>query len=277
MYPIQEPSLIRHDLFGLTHTPFITAPPKPYLDDNRKQGLNKLEAFLQTRGFAAIAGRPGNGKTGLVRYFVESRHQPSHKILYIPFCHLSDNDLLRAICMRFDIVVPFGKNKTIAAIQQRIDDIQPVNPIIVFDEMQNALPKSMDVIRMLANNHFERVNKISCILIGTNEFFDKLRLAINESLRQRITCFHIIGELDENATNDYICYCLAQAGAQHQIVEPPAVKLIYDISAGTIRIINKLVAAAMAYASTKESSAVLLDHVQEVTDQCILPKRNLTQ
>ena len=178
--------------------------------------------------------------------------------------------------MRFDIVPPFGKNKTIAAIQQRIDDIQPVNPIIVFDEMQNALPKSMDIIRILANNHFERANKISCILIGTKEFFDKLRLAINESLRQRITCFHSIGELDENATNEYIRYCLAQAGAQHQIVEPSAAKLIYDISAGTIRIINKLAAAAMAYASNKESSAVLLDHVQEVTDQCILPKRNLT-
>lgn len=276
MHHTQQSPLIRHDLFGLTHTPFITAPPKPYLDDNRRKALNKLEAFLQTRGFAAVAARPGNGKTALVRYFVDSRHQPSHKLLYIPFCHLSDNDLLRTICMRLDIVPPFVKSKIIAAIQQRIDDIQPVNPVIVFDEMQNAPPKSMDIIRMLANNHFDRINKISCILIGTNEFFDKLRLAINESLRQRITCFYIIDELDENATNDYIHYCLAQAGAGHQIVEPSALKLIYDLSAGTIRIINKLAAAAMAFASTKESSTVLLGHVQEITDQCILPKRKVS-
>ena len=272
----QNPQPIRHDLFGLTRTPFIHAPAKPWPDDNRKLCLERLTAFLQIRGFAAIAGRPGNGKTAIVKYLVEGLHQPSHQIVYIPLCHLSENDLLKLVCMRLDIAPPHGRSKIIAAIQQRIHDIQPVNPVIVFDEMQNATPRSMDLIRMLANDHFDPANTLSCILIGTSEFFDKLRLAINESLRQRITCFHVIEELDESATADYIEYCLAQAGAEHMIIEPPALKLIYDLSGGTLRVTNKLAAAAMAHASQQESSTVLLDHVEAAKEQVKLPTYKVT-
>lgn len=157
------------------------------------------------------------------------------------------------------------------AIQQRIQDIRPINPVIIFDEMQNASLKSMDLIRMLANDHFDPANTLSSILIGTSEFFDKLRLAINESLCQRITCFHTIGELDERASNDYIRHCLAQASAEQPIFAPPALKLIYDLSGGILRIINKLAASAMAQASEKQNSEVLLDHVQAIKEHVKLP------
>lgn len=267
----QHTSLIRHDLFGLTRTPFIHPPAKPWLDDNRRVCLERLTAFLQVRGFAAIAGRPGSGKTAIVKYLVEALHQPSHRIVYIPLCHLSENDLLKLVCMRLDIAPPHGRSKIIAAIQQRIHDIQPVNPVIVFDEMQNATPRSMDLIRMLANDHFDPAHTLSCILIGTREFFDKLRLAINESLRQRITCFHVVEELDEPAAADYLRYCLAQAGAEHPIIEPAALKLIYDLSGGILRIVNKLAAAAMIQASRQERTDVVLDHVEAAKEQVELP------
>lgn len=264
-------TLIRHDLFGLTHTPFLQPPVKPYLDENRELCIQNLTTFLQTRGFAAIAGKPGNGKTAIVQYLVESLHQPSHQIVYVPMCHLSENDLLRLLCMRLEITPPYGRSRMIAAIQVRLNDIQPVNPVIVFDEMQNATTKSMDLIRMLANDHFDPTHTLSCIMIGTSEFFDKLRLAINESLRERITCFHVLESLDEAASADYIRYALAQAGAEQPIFEPSSLKLIYDLSGGVLRVINKLAAAAMVHASEQQSSAIILDHVHAVKEQVKLP------
>ena len=261
---------IRNDLFGINNTPFLNAPKKPFLDKNREHCLHQLETFLATRGFAAIAGRPGNGKTALVRYFTEALHKPSHKVVYIPFSNLSENDLLKDICSRLDIEPPHFKNKTIRAIQKRIADIQPVNPVIVLDEMQNATPRIMDAVRLLANDNFDAGSKLSVILIGTNEFFDKLRLAINESLTQRITWFHRLNELTNETAADYLAYCLRAVGAEHEIFEESAKKLIYDLSGGSIRIINKIALAAMSIASAAESSAVLLDHVHTAKDQCLL-------
>ncbi len=261
---------IRNDIFGINATPFLKAPDKPYLDDNRSQCLKQLDAFLQTRGFAAIAGRSGNGKTALVRYFTETLHKTSHRIVYIPFSNLSENDLLKDICSRLEVEPPHFKNKTIRAIQQRIADIQPANPVIILDEMQNANSQIMDAVRLLANDNFDSGSKLSVILIGTNEFFDKLRLAINESLTQRITWFHRINELSHDGTAGYIAHCMKAVGVEHEVFEQPAVKLIYDLSRGTIRIINKVALTAMACASDAQSSTVLLDHVQTAKDQCLL-------
>jgi general secretion pathway protein A len=264
--------IIRHDLFGVTYPPFLISPDKPFLDDDRATCMEQLGAFIQTRGFAALAGRPGTGKTALVRYFTGRLHKPSHKVIYLPFNNLSENDLLKTICSRLEIEPPHFKNKTIAAIQNRIADLQPINPILVFDEMQNASPRIMDAVRLLANDNFDVGSKLSVLLIGTREFFDKLRLAINESLTQRITWFHHIKELSPDDTAAYITYCLAAAGAHQEIFEPSAVRLIHDLSGGTIRLINKLALTAMAQASRQELSQVLLQHVHAAKDQCILIK-----
>lgn len=263
--------VIRHDIFGLTNTPFLSDPKDPFLDEPRKQHLTDLKRFIQYRGFAAVAGRPGSGKTAMIRYFTESLHQQSHKVVYLPFSNLSETDVLKALCSRLDSEPPHGKNKVISTIQSRIRDIQPVNPVVVLDEMQNATPAVMEAIRLLANDNFDTDSKISCILIGTGEFFGKLRMAINESLRQRITLFCHLRELSRPAVGDYITHCLSQAGAEHQIVEPAAMQLIFDVSGGSIRLVKQLAANALAAASDVESSNVTIEHVKRAAEQCILP------
>jgi general secretion pathway protein A len=264
-------SVIRHDIFGLTNTPFLSDPKDPFLDEQHQQHLTDLKRFIQYRGFAAVAGRSGSGKTAMIRYFTESLHQQSHKIVYLPFSNLSENDVLKALCSRLDSEPPHGKNKVISTIQARIRDIQPVNPVVVLDEMHNATPAVMEAVRLLANDNFDTGSKISCILIGTGELFGKLRMAINESLRQRITLFCHLRDLSKVAVGNYITHCLSQAGAEHQIFEPASVQLIFDVSGGSIRLVKQLAAAALAAASDAESSNVVLEHVKRAVDQCILP------
>ncbi len=267
--------VIRQDLFALSSIPFLKNPPKPFLDEPRQQCLVQLNKFLQFRGFAAVAGNPGTGKTALTRYFTQLLHQPSHKIIYLPFTNLNESDVLKAICQRLDTEPPFGKNAVINAIQKRIRDIQPINPVIGLDEMQNASNSIMEHIRLLINDHFDNEPKISCILVGANEFFTKLQLAINLSLTQRISLFCHVRDLSKENTKAYIEHCLEQAGAKHSIFEPAAINLIADASKGTIRIINQLAGFAMTIASEKQSSNVTLDYVQQATDFCILPQTKL--
>jgi len=264
--------VIRQDLFALTTIPFLKNPPDPFLDEPRRQCLQQLNKFLQFRGFAAVAGKPGTGKTALIRYFTQSLHQPTHKIIYLPFTNLNESDVLRALCQRLDMEPPFGKNAMINAIQKRIRDLQPINPIIVLDEMQNASNTVMEHIRLLANDHFDNEAKTSWILVGTSQLFSKLQLAINLSLAQRICRFFHIRELSKEDTDLYIRHCLEQAGAKHAIFEPAAINLIADASKGIMRIINQLAGSAMAIASENQSSNVILKYVHQAADLCILPQ-----
>jgi len=264
-------NIIRHDLFGLVDTPFLKDPKIPFVDDQRKRHLTNLTRFVQRRGFAAVAGRPGSGKTALIRYFTQTLHQASHKVVYLPFSNLSENDVLKALCSRLDCEAPHAKNKVINTIQARICDLQPINPVMVFDEMQNASSAVMEAVRLLVNDNFDNGSKISCILIGTSEFFVKLRMAINESLRQRITLFCNLSELSRAAVGEYLQHCLNDAGVEHQIFDPPAVQLISDASGGCIRLVKQIAAGAMAAASDAESANVVVEHVNHATDQCLIP------
>jgi general secretion pathway protein A len=188
---------------------------------------------------------------------------------------LSESDLLKTICRRLDIQPPHFKNKVISSIQQRIGEMQPINPILILDEMQNATIPVLDAVRLLANDNFDTQSKLSVILIGTPEFFDKLSLAINESLSQRITLYQDIQELDHEDTTGYIAHCLADAGAAAPIFEPSAIRLIHDLSRGSIRIINKLAYAAMTAASLDQSVQVILKHVQAAQARTMLIKPEL--
>lgn len=263
---------IRHDLFGLTRTPFVETPKTPFVDDARQQALDNLARFIDCRGFAVVAGRPGVGKTALVRAFTDQLHEPAHHVIYQPYHSLSENDLLKALCTAFGIQVPHRKSQTIQAIHKRVKELASAKVVLVLDEMQNATPAILEAVRALGNHDFDRRSQIACILIGTTEFIDKLRLAINESLRQRITAYILLTELDEPATHNYLKHILADAGAQHDIFEPPAVKLIHDAAAGAIRTITQLARAAMTAASHDQSPTVTLQHVQHAQHTCILPK-----
>lgn len=266
---------IRTDLFGMSSIPFVKPPAQPFTDPRRATALEQLERFVQYRGFAAIGGHPGNGKTALVRYFTDSLPGPNHRVMYLAMAQFTDHDVLRAVCSLLDIEPCFHKVKTLAAIQQRLQGLGKVHPVLVLDEMQNASAATMEILRVLAADRFDRAKTLSCIMIGTGAFFDKLRLAINESLCQRITLFCVMKELDEPACADYLRWCLDHAGAKQEVFEPDAVKLIHDISGGALRLINTIATQALANASAEQRPVVELHHVRAAQSQCLLPKIEL--
>jgi len=262
---------IRNDVFGFTKTPFRRASSKAYLNESRQDYLQEMKAFCARRGIAAIAGESGVGKTAFMRYFTEELPKNNNKIIYNPFTNSSDNDLLRSLCSAFDIDPFFHRNKTIAALQQRIRELGAMNPIVILDETQNASHKLLETVRLLTNDEFDSRNYLSLILIGTENLFRELKKKINESLRQRITLYCRITALTEIESNEYIRHCLRDAGVEHEIFKEESLKFIHDIALGRMRIINNLAGAALEQASRDTSPTVELKHLQYAEKICSLP------
>ena len=270
-------TFIRNDIFGFTTTPFRKAPAKPYLNESRQKHLQELQAFSARRGIAAIAGDSGTGKTSLTKFFCDSLTKNNNKIIYNPFTNSSDNDLLRSLCTAFDIDPFFHRNKTIAALQQRIRELGSINPIVVLDETQNASHKLLETVRLLTNDEFDSRNYLTLILIGTEDLFRELKKKINESLRQRITLYCRITSLTETESAEYIRHCLAQAGTQQDIFKEESLKYIHDIALGRMRIINNLAAAALEVASRESSPTIELKHIQQAEQICTLPQPEINR
>jgi type II secretory pathway predicted ATPase ExeA len=89
---------------------------------------------------------------------------------------------------------------------------------------------------------------MALILVGQNELWDdKLRLKRYAAVRQRIDINCVLPRLDRAETERYIQTHLAYAGCNQELFTPRAVDEIFRVSAGTMRMINRVCEKALMY------------------------------
>lgn len=255
-----------YDMYGITKFPFINAPEKLYSNDKRNEILKHLDFFIQCRGFCVLTGIPGIGKSILLRDLCNSLHPKEYRAIYIPFAMFAETDMLCAICYQLGLQTSLMKSHMIKRIQERIQELQPVNVIIVFDEIQKIKHEALEIIRTLTNFYFDEKNYISVIFSGTHEFLNLLQFKQNEHLKQRISLFLSIDKLSRNETSDYIKYHFKDVGVHYDIFTEQAINFVYDLSDGIPRVINNFAKYAFAQAAIENSKLIDLQHVQSASE-----------
>jgi len=253
----------KFDRFGFTVIPFINASKTAYLDAGRDKVLKNLRNFLNYRGFAVLCGSPGTGKTALLKHLCRQLQPNEHKVIYIPFSMLKPSDMLKNICVKLDIEPTVSTSKMLIKIQDCITEIQPVNPVLVIDEIQKVSHLTLEVIRLMTNFNFEEKNLFTVIMTGNDDFIQHLKLRINEPLRQRVTCYCRLKALSRKETEEYINHHFELAGAHQKIITEQAVSLVYDFTSGIPRLINSLLFAALDDAAEAESQIIDLEHINK--------------
>jgi type II secretory pathway predicted ATPase ExeA len=255
-----------YDRYGITKVPFISVPEKLYTDDKRKKTLQYLKSFVDYRGFCVLTGIPGIGKSILLRELCNALHPKEYKAVYIPFAMFAETDILCAICYQLGLQTSLMKSHMIKNIQERIKELQPVNVIIIIDEIQKIKHETLEIIRTLANFNFDEKNLISLIFSGTQEFLNLLQFKQNEHLKQRISLFLSLDKLSRNETSNYIKYHFKDTGIHHDIFTEQAINFVYDLSDGIPRIINNIAKYAFAEAAAQKSKFIELKHIQAAND-----------
>ncbi len=255
--------------YAFSHLPFTDEINEAYLDDHRKQSLTLFREFLQFRGFALLSGEPGCGKSYLLNHLCGKLPGNTHKVMYIPFSQVGDSDMLKLICHELGIENGMSRSRMLKVIQKCIEDMQPVNTILVLDECQITSHKTLETIRLLTNFHFEEKNLFSVIMAGTEDFVQMLRLRINTALMQRITLHREIKALNREKTREYIDHHFRVAGVQHEILTPQAVERVFTASAGVPRIIDNLMRVALREAAEDNQDRIELEHVRRGMINCM--------
>lgn len=259
-----------YKFYGFKEPPFtITPNSRFFFESNKhKEALSTLVyAIDERKGFVVITGEIGSGKTTVCRAMLNRLDSRTHTAL-ITNTHLSSKDLLCTILDDLDIEYkPGPKAKLLSQLnyylieQLRADN----NVVLIIDEAQNLTPSVLEEVRMLSNLETETEKLIQIILLGQPELKKKLALPRLEQLCQRITVFYHLSPLTEEEAIHYVRYRLQLASqSKRKYFSDQALKMIYQYSKGTPRLINQICDSALLNGFIYEKEVIDLDLIREV-------------
>lgn len=269
------------EFYGLREYPFNMTPDPQFLfmSRNHRIALDVLRYGIRERkGFVAITGEVGAGKTTLCRTLLNSLDTSTTKTALILNPSLSDVQILHAICDEFRLGPAHTTKKdlydTINAFLLR-ELAAAHNVVLIVDEAQSLEPAVLEQIRLLSNLETEKEKLLQIALVGQPELARLLNREDLRQLRQRISLRHHIPPLDAEEVGEYIHHRLQIAGDRGQIQwAPEALTLIYSYSRGIPRLINVICDKALLagyVAETFVMNAMVIKRAINDTE-CPLPK-----
>jgi general secretion pathway protein A len=232
--------------FGFADNPFRLTPDPHYLylSEGHKEALASLIYGIRARkGFVAVLGEAGTGKTTLLRYLLGQLDQTVRAV-----CILNTNvtfEELLGFVLRDLGIEAAGASKT-EALEAFNHFLHAEfhagrNVVILVDEAQNLSPVALEELRMLSNFETAKAKLLQIILTGQPHLRDLLAKPGMRQVRQRIGLVCSLDPLNPKDTAAYIKYRLRAAGYRGKpLFTRRAVSAVWTHSRGIPRLINVL-------------------------------------
>jgi general secretion pathway protein A len=246
--------------YGFSERPFsVTPDPKfLYLTESHRETLaSMLYGIKEKRGFLAVTGEVGTGKTTLIYAMLNNLDEKIKTVHIFRKC-TTFQELLRTILFELN-VPPKGRDRL--ALWQRLDQYlleaasRGETVVLIIDEAQNLSNDMLEEIRTLSNLETQKTKLLQIILIGQPELETKLNSDDLRQLRQRIAIRRKLMRLPDEEVKAYIKHRLRLVGTGvDEVFTTGAISLICRYSKGTPRVINLLCdnAFLIGYALTKK-------------------------
>lgn len=235
------------NFYNLRKQPFhITPDPEfLYLSPSHKEALAAIIYGIEKRkGFVAIVGAVGVGKTTILRSYLERADRERLKIIYVFNAKLTFEGLLRTIYQELELPVETNDvvEMTNRLYEVLIEEYRKGNTmVLVIDEAQNMPLDTLENLRMLSNLETSKDKLVQIVLIGQPEFEEELKQHRLRQLRQRLAIRSTILPLTEDESAEYIRYRLQKAGADaSSVFTKSAMKAVVKKARGIPRVINVL-------------------------------------
>lgn len=233
--------------YGLKENPFGTTPDPRYLYKSKahREALAYLaQGVFLKKGFLALTGEVGVGKTTVVRAFVQTFH-PCLDVSFVLNTKVDFREMMYMLLSDFGVDI---KSESKVAMLAQLNEFligryaENRNPLIVIDEAQNLTAEVLEELRMLSNLETNQQKLIQIVLVGQPELWDLLQREDLRQLRQRIPGVCQMKLLSRDEVYRYIRYRLAVAGLNNgQLVfAEAALDGVFDLSSGIPRLINML-------------------------------------
>ena len=235
------------DLYKLDKHPFhITPDPEfLFLSASHREAISSIiYGIEQRKGFIAITGEVGVGKTTILRSYLKQINPKMFKVIYIFNSAISFNQLLKQILVELGIPVKDEDdsdrvNRLFQFIVKQYNKKQCV--IFIIDEAQNMPIDTLERLRLLSNLETAEDKLLQIILVGQPELQRKLEMPELRQLEQRIAVHGRINPLNHDEGVAYILHRLMKSSVIYSpVFTQEAMNIIVDEAKGIPRVINIL-------------------------------------
>ncbi len=235
------------NFYNLKKQPFhITPDPEfLYLSPSHREAKSAIiYGISQKKGFVAIIGAVGVGKTTILRSYLESADKKHLKLIYVFNPQLTFEELLITIYQ--ELGLDPGRHSVLELVNKLneilIEEYRQGNTVVlIIDEVQNMPVDTLESLRMLSNLETSKDKLIQIVLVGQPEFKNTLDLHRLRQLKQRIVIRSMIQTLTKKESLDYQKFRLKMAGGiPEKIFSAQAFNKIVNKAKGIPRTLNIL-------------------------------------
>jgi len=259
--------------YGLTCSPFELTPDPRFLfrTPSHNEALAILSyAVMRRKGFVAVTGEVGTGKTLLLRSLLEfmGRNNVAFAFVYNP--RLSVPDFLSHVLTDLRLSLA-GRTK--GEMLSYLNDYllmrsrRGATTALIVDEAHLLNWELMEEIRLLTNLETSKHKLLQMVLVGQPELDQKLDSPELRQLKQRISLRYQLEPLVFEQVRGYIHRRLELAGANSHataIFPDETMAVIYEFSRGIPRIINNLCENSLLCGYGKQMKVITVEIVREV-------------
>jgi len=247
--------------YGLTHTPFgrNLPPDKLFLSQPMQEALARLRYAVQQREPATLLGEVGVGKTTLLRALAHQLDdQPCH-VCYLPMTNASPRTLLRELALSLDL----QPNWLTADVTRQVRDAlyqreqqHELLTVLLVDEAHNLPLATLEHLRVLTNFDLETLSPLVVLFSAQPLFLEQLKRPPYQALNQRLIQRYLLPPLDLEDSLAYIRHHLEHAGAPRPLFENEALQILFQVSKGCPRKINRLCTDALLLGTLENAEVI---------------------
>ena len=256
--------------FGCKETPFSKEIPdgELWLPASKLAIVDSLLEALDERASVVLVGEPGVGKTCVLRAL---RHRIPAAGFKLTYCHnatLGRRDFYRQLCHALGLSPAATPGSLFYAVTRHVEDraVERIHPVFLLDEAHLLQQDTLDHLHILLNYGWDSRAILSLILVGLPELRERLALRRNRSLYSRIHHRLEISALTPEDTAEYLRMRLARVGVEREVFSSDAIVLLHEATAGAMRDLDRLCAAALRETARKKRKLVERDVVARVIE-----------
>lgn len=255
--------------FGMARDPFLdTSDPFFHWEtiDRLAAQRRLLASISESRGLVVLTGDPGTGKTSMLALIERSLLIDDRMVvarLNDPMFS-SDEEFLVAISRAFGLSLPARSSSVLRnALKNFVFDTAVLDNrilVLVIDEAQNLSEQSLESLRLLLNYSIPDRKLLNIVLSGQSELRERIRARPN--LADRVDSWLSLEPLAAADARALIAHRLKLAGhsVEQSVIDPAALNMIVEASAGYPRRLLLLSHLAFEEAAGRGTAFVTLDH-----------------